>query len=97
MNISSIKAGREVVEDLSLHRIERRFRFCYRWRAIYKALVRSIALNISGQNQSHLMISLSNHHHLYYFVHVSSIKAGREVVKNVTLRRIEQRFRFCYH
>ena len=43
------------------------------------------------------MIPFSNHHHVYYFVCISSIKAGREVVEDLSLRRIERRFRFCYH
>ena len=76
VNISSIKAGTEVVEYLSMLIIERRFRFCYHWRDIDTALVCSVSLKISQQNHSHLMISFSNHHHIYYFVHISSIKAG---------------------
>ena len=97
LHISSIKSGTEVVEDVSLRRIERIFRFCYHQRDIDTALVRQIALNMSGQNQYNLMISFSNHFHMYYFVHISCIKSGREVVEDLSLRRIQQIFRFCYH
>ena len=37
---------------------------------------------MSQQNHYHLMISFSNHHHMYHFVHISSIKAGREVIED---------------
>ena len=65
-----------MVEYFPLRRIEQIFRFCYHWRAIDTALVHLVELNRSQQNHSHLMISFSNHHHLYYFVHTSSIKAS---------------------
>ena len=52
MYISSNKTGTEVVEDFSLRGIEQRFRFCYYWRDIDTALVRSIALKMSKQNHS---------------------------------------------
>ena len=97
VHVSSIKAGTEVVEYLSWHKIERRFRFCYHRRAIYTALVRSIKFNTSQKNHSHLMILFSNHHHLYSFVHISSIKAGTEVVEYLSLCGIKQICRFFYH
>ena len=80
-----------MVEDLSLRRIERRFWFCEHWRAIDKLLVRSIALNISQYNHYSLVISFSNYHHKYYFVNISSINAGREVIEDFSLPRIERR------
>ena len=92
-----IKAGREVVEDLSLRRIDRIFRFFNHWRAINKTLVRSVSLNMSQQNHSNVMISCSNHHHTYYFVYISSIKAGKEVVEYFSFCRINRRFLFCCH
>ena len=97
VHISSIKSGTEVVEDLSLRRIKRRFLFCYHRRDIDRALVRYITLNMSLKNHSHFIISFSKLHHLYYFVHISSIKAGTEVVEDLSFRRIERRFRFFYH
>ena len=57
MCISSIKSGTEVVEDLSLRRIKRRFRFCYHGIDIDTALVCYIELKTSEQNHSYLMIS----------------------------------------
>ena len=97
VHISSIKAGREVVEDFSLRRIERKFRFCYHWRAINTSFVRSIALNMRRQNHSHLMISFTNHNQLYYFVHIYSILAGTEVVEDFSLHIIKWIFWFYYH
>ena len=97
VHISCIKSGTEVVEDLSQYKIRQKFRFCYHWRAIDTELVRLTALKMSRQNHSHLIISFSNHHHVYSFVHISSIKSGTEVVGDFSLRRIERIFRFCYH
>ena len=97
MRIYTIKSGREVVEDLPLRRIEQRFLFFYHYRAIESSLVRSIALKMSQHNHSHLMISVYNHNHIYYFVHIYSIKAGREVAEYFSLRIIKRRFRFWYH
>ena len=34
---------------------------------------------------------------LYYFVHISTIKAGTEVVEDLSLRRIEQIFQFLFN
>ena len=76
VHISSIKSVREVVEDFSLHRIDQRFWFCYHWISFDSMLVCLIALNMSQQNHSNLMISFYNNHHLHYFVRVSSIKSG---------------------
>ena len=73
------------------------FYFYYHWRAIDTSLVRSIALNMSQQNHFHLMISFSNHHRLYFFVHISSIRAGREVVEDLSSRRNEKIFLFLYN
>ena len=84
-----------MVEYFSLRRIKRRFIFLYNWRAIDAALVRLVALNRSQKNYSHLVISFLNHHHPYYFVRISSIKSGREVVEDLSLRRIEQIFQFA--
>ena len=97
MNISSIKAGTELGDKFSYYENERKFRFHYDWRAIDTALVRLIALKISHQNHSHPMISFSNLHHMYSLVHISSIKAGREMVAYFLWRRIDQIFQFCYH
>ena len=55
------------------------------------------SIKTSQKNHSHLMISFSNHYHLYYFVRISSIKAGRELFEDFLLRRIKQRSRFWYH
>ena len=77
-----------MVEYLSLRIIERRFLFFYHWRAINTAVVHLISLNMIQQNHSHLMIYYFYHNHLYYFVHISSIKAGRKVVEDFLLRRI---------
>ena len=96
MHIYSIKSDTETFEDLSLRRIERRFRFYYHWRGFDTATVRSIALNMIQQNHSHLMIQFSNHHHMYSLVHICSTKPGTEVVEDLSLHRIEQRCRFCY-
>ena len=85
-----------MVEYLSSRRIERRFRFCYQYRSIDTALVRLIASNMSQQNHYHIIISFYNHHRLYYFVNIFSIKLGWEVVEDFSLRRIEQIFRFFY-
>ena len=86
-----------MLEGFSSHRIKQIFQVCYHWRAIDIALIRSKALNMSKKNHFCLMISFSNHHYLYYFVHVFSIKASREVVEGLSLRRIQKRFQFCYH
>ena len=86
-----------MVEYFSLRRIDQRFIFWYHWRAINTALVCSISLNKSQQNHSHLMIIVSGHFHIYYFVQISSIKTGRGVVGDLSLRRIQRRFIFCYH
>ena len=51
-----------------------------------------MALKTSQQNHSHIMIPFSKFHHLYYFVHISSIKAGTEVVEDLSLRRIKRFF-----
>ena len=56
------------------------------------ALVRSILLRLSQHNHSHIMKSFSNRLHLYYFVHISSIKACRKVIEDLSLHRIERRF-----
>ena len=60
-------------------------------------LVRPIALKMSQHNHSHLMIPFSNHRHIYYFVHIASIKPGRELVEYLSLHIIERTFRFCYY
>ena len=90
----SIKAGREVVEYFSLCRIERSFHFCYHWRAIDTDLIRLIALNTSKKNHSHLITSFPNHNHLYYFVQISSIRTGREVVEDVYYAELSKDFYF---
>ena len=83
VHIFSIKASTEVLEELSLHIIERRFRLCYQYKAINKVLVSLIALNISQQNPSQLMSSFFNHRHIYYLVHISSIETDIGLVEDL--------------
>ena len=97
MHIFYIKSCWDVVEYFSWSNIEQRLRFCYHWRSINTVLVHSRSLNMIQKNYSHLTISFSSYHNLYYFVHVSFIKVVREVVEYLSLRRIEWIFRFCYH
>ena len=78
-----------MVDDFPLRRIEQIFQFFYHWRAIDTAFVRLVALKMIHQNHSRLVISFLNHHHLYYLVHISYIKSGREVVEYLSLHRIE--------
>ena len=86
-----------MVDDFLLHKIERRFRFYYNCRPVGTLLVREISSKMSQQNHSHIMVSFPNHRCLYYYVHISSIKVGREVVEDFSLRRIERRFQFFYN
>ena len=92
VHICTIKEGTEFNDDLLLRTIEQWFRFCCHWRVINTALVYLITLTISQQIHPHLIILFSNHHNIYYFTHISSIKAGREVVEDFPLRIIKRRF-----
>ena len=65
-----------MVEYSPLIVIEQRFLFCYNWISIKTVLVHLISLNRSQNNHYHLMISFSDDNYVYYFVHISSIKAG---------------------